>query len=354
MRILGFAAIGLTMLMTANAGQALAKGVELLPPSLLKPTSHKMTDARYKKAPPWTIGMSFGGVGNSWIVQMIQEAKYAASTNKNIKDFIFVEANWQPAKQVSDIEDLITRKVDALIVGPISFPLVRDQVNKAIAAGIPVITFGASNGQLNSTTEIMGGGEAFGEVGGAFLKQKLGGKGTVWVFRGVAGVGEETARYQGFRKAIAGSNIKIGAEVFGDWNYAKGKQLCENLVLSGKPVDGIWFSGAEMTRGCIDVFKETGKPLVPMTGEANNGFLRKWKESGVDSVAPIFTPGLGAAVVRAAVAILEGKPLYKSYFSSPKPITDATLDKYYRPDLNDAFWVTSTLPEDVIEKTFKR
>ena len=252
------------------------------------------------------------------------------------------------------MEDLITRKVDALIVGPISYPLVKTQVDAAIAAGIPVITFGASNGQIASTTEIMGGGRRFGEAGGNYLKEKLGGEGVIWAFRGIAGVGEETERYEGFRSAIEGTKITIGAEVFGDWGYAKGKQLCENLVLSGKPVDGIWFSGAEMTRACIDVFKETGKELVPMTGEGNNGFLRAWKTSGVESVAPIFTPGLGPAVVRAAVAILEGKPLYKSYYSSPAPISKETLDKFYRPDLNDAFWVPSTLPEKEIEKTFKR
>ena len=41
-----------------------------------------------------------------------------------------------------------------------------------------------------------------------------------------------------------GSDLTIEAEVFGDWNYAKAKQgLCENLVLSGKTVDGIWFLG---------------------------------------------------------------------------------------------------------------
>ena len=62
-----------------------------------------------------------------------------------------------------------------------------------------------------------------------------------------------------------------------------------------------------MTRACFDVFKEIGKPLVPMTGEANNGFLRAWKAAGADSVGPIFTPGLGPAMVRAAVALLEGQ-----------------------------------------------
>ena len=120
------------------------------------------------------------------------------------------------------------------------------------------------------------------------------------------------------RRRIKGTDIKIGAEVYGDWNYAKGKQLCENLVASGQPVDGIWFSGADMTRACFDVFKEIGKPLVPMTGEANNGFLRAWKAAGADSVGPIFTPGLGTAMVRAAVALLEGKPVYKAYYSDPE------------------------------------
>ncbi|MFC3227721.1 ABC transporter substrate-binding protein [Marinibaculum pumilum] len=348
-------ALGLSLLIATAAPVLAADEVELLPDGLMTPTTEEMVPAdKYKKDPPWTIGMSFGGVGNSWIVQMIQEAKYVAAQNPKIGEFIFVEANWQPAKQVSDMEDLITRKVDALIVGPIAFPLVKTQVDAAIAAGIPVITFGVSDGELNSTTEIMGGGEEFGRVGGEFLRDKLGGEGTVWAFRGVAGVGEETLRYNGFVKSLEGSDIKIGAEVFGDWNYAKGKQLCENLVLSGQPVDGIWFSGAEMTRACIDVFQDTGKPMVPMTGEGNNGFLKVWSESGIDSVAPVFTPGLGPAVVRAAVALLEGKPVYKTYFSSPPPITNANLSDYVRDDLNDAFWVPSTLPEDEIQKTFKR
>ena len=123
---------------------------------------------------------------------------------------------------------------------------------------------------------------------------------------------------------------------------------------SGKPVDGIWFSGAEMTRGCIDVFKETGKPLVPMTGEGNNGFFRAWKESNLDSVAAVFTPELGPASLRATVAVLEGKSIYDHYFSDPAPITNENVDKYYRPDLNDAFWVLSMLPEAEIDKTFKK
>ena len=60
-------------------GSALAADVELLPAGLLTPTTKEMTKAnQYKKAGPWRIGVSFGGVGNTWIVQMIQEMKHAA------------------------------------------------------------------------------------------------------------------------------------------------------------------------------------------------------------------------------------------------------------------------------------
>lgn len=329
--------------------------VALLPPELIEATSPNMTpEGKFKKAPPWKIGMSFVGVGNTWIVQMIEETKLEAAGNPDIREFIFTEANWQPAKQVADLEDLIAQKIDALIVAPLAPALVKDQVAKALEAGIPVINFGTGGDILTTTVEVMGGGERFGEVGGKFLKEKLGGKGVVWALRGIAGVAEEQQRYDGFLKGIAGSEITIGAEVYGDWNYAKGKQICENLVLSGQPVDGIWFSGADMTRACIDVFTEVGKPLVPMTGESNNGFLRAWKTAGVDGAAPIFTPGLGPATVRAAVALLAGKSLHTHYYSSPAPIENANFDSYYRPELNDAFWVTSTLPEEKIQDMFKK
>ncbi len=353
-RFLSAAAIAAVAVLSSNVASR-GQGVELLPPDILAAKSDQVVPAdKFKKEAPWVIGMSWPGTGNTWIVQTIQEINYAAAQNPSIKEFRFVDAGWQPAKQVSDIEDLLTNKVDALLVLPIADDLVKAQVDAAVKAGIPVVVFAKLQNLPGATVNVYGGGEPFGRAGGEFLKDRLGGKGTIWAFRGIAGSGEETARYNGFREAIDGTDIKIGAEVFGDWNYPKAKQLCENLVATGQPVDGIWFSGADMTRACFDVFNELGSPLVPMTGEANNGFLRAWKEAGADSVGPIFTPGLGPAILRAAVALLEGKEVNRYYYSDPQPITAENFDDYYRPELNDAYWFPSTLPADEIEKSFKR
>ncbi len=344
--------VGASML---AGGAALAEDVQLLSSGILPPsTKDQIPAGKFKKDGPYTIGFSWPGVGNTWIVQNIEEVKYNASHDPNIKELRFVDANWQPAKQVADIEDLMAHKIDALIIAPIAPDLVKAQVAAAAKTGIPVLVFSPGGAFTDATVSIYAGGEAFGRTGGEFLKDQLHGKGTIWVFRGIAGSGEDLARYNGLVESLKGTNIKIGTEVYGDWNYANGKQLCENLVASGQPVDGIWFSGADMTRACFDVFKEIGKPLVPMTGEANNGFLRAWKAAGADSVGPIFTPGLATSLVRAATALLEGKALYTSYYSDPKPITAANFDQYYRPDLNDAFWFPSTLPPAVIDQMFKK
>jgi len=346
-----FACVG--AIVVAQAGSA--QEAQVLDPSLMQKRGTDMVAAdTFKKEAPWTIGFSWPGLGNSWITQTIQEIHHESDNTSNIAELKFADASWQPAKQVSDIEDLLTSGIDALVVLPINPELVTSQIAAAQERGIPVVSYTPEGTEVGGNVVFYGGGEYFGKVGGDFLVDRLGGKGTIWAFRGVAGSSDDITRYNGFTKALEGSDIKIGAEVFGDWNYAKSKQMCENLVASGQPVDGIWFSGAEMTRACIDVFSEIGKPLVPMTGENNNGFLRIWKDSGLDSAGPVFTPGLGPAMVRATVALLEGKEISAKFESDPNPITNENFDDLYRPDLSDAFWMPSTLPENVLMETFKR
>jgi ribose transport system substrate-binding protein len=335
-----------------SSGLAWCDDVKLSAGLVPKAGSSKTAPNQFKKAPPWKIAISIPGVGNSWIVQMLEETKYEASKHKEIKELLVTDAEWKPEKQVADLEDLLTKNIDGVMVAPVTPTNCSAVIEKFSAKGIPVVIAGISAGTVAYTSNLVTGGQDFGKTGGNFLVKELKGNGTIWMFRGPAGFAEDENRYQGAVSALKGTNIKIGAEVYGDWSYAKGKQVCENLVLSGKPVDGIWFSGAEMTKGCIEVFKELKKPLVPMTGEGNNGFLRVWKESGVKSVAAVFPSAVGQAQVQAVVALLQGKQLYKDYYSVLPPITEANRDKFFRADLSDSYWVPSALPEVKLKELY--
>lgn len=87
---------------------------------------------------------------------MIQEMRYEASLHKEIGEFLFTEANWKPAKQASDVQDLLTKTIDLLIIGPISEAVGAPLIADAAKRGIPVVTLGAygfahSTGTTNLT-----------------------------------------------------------------------------------------------------------------------------------------------------------------------------------------------------------
>lgn len=350
--------IGISILLagTMLATPGLAQEVKLLDgvttPSENNPT---VEAGKYKKDAPWVIGMSsFGVNANTWTVQVAHEAEAAAARDKRITKFVLLDAGFDQKKQVADIEDLIAQKVDAIIVQPVTSTSADASIEKAVAAGIPVVLH---TGRIESdafTTEIQGGAEHFGKVMGDFLVKELNGKGNIWVLRGLAGHPEDTNRYNGLVESLKGTDIKIVAEENGDWQYDKAKKVCETLYLNDPNVDGIWSSGADMTRACVDVFKQFGAAIPPISGEGNNGFFGQWIKDNFKSVSSEYSPAQGAAGIRAAVALLEGKELKKHYAYNPPGWDLEKVKTYYRDDLSANVWWPSELTEDQLKEFYSK
>lgn len=311
---------------------------------------------KYQKECGWKIGMSHFGVNaNTWTVQVAHESRGAADASECVSEFVLLDAGFDQKKQVADIEDLIAQGMDAIVVQPVTSTSADASIEKAVAAGIPVVLH---TGRIETdayTVEIQGGAEHFGKVMGEWLVNKLGGEGRIWVLRGLAGHPEDTNRYNGLLQSMEGSNIEIVAEQHGDWIYEKGKSICETLYLNDPNVAGIWSSGAGMSQACIDVFKQFGAPLPPVTGEGLNGFFGQWIEeaaNGFDSISAEYSPAQGAAGVRAAIALLEGKELYKHYDYNPQGWDLAKVKEYYREDLAPTVWWPTELPEEKLQELY--
>lgn len=354
MRLTTTAAAAALLAATFLSGAALAEEVHLMDGVTPRGGDNPIVEAgKYKKDCGWTIGMSHFGVNaNTWTVQVAHESEAAAAKNSCINKFILLDAAFDQKKQVADIEDLIAQKVDAIIVQPVTSTSANASIEKAVAAGIPVVLH---TGRIESdafTTEIQGGAEHFGKVMGDWLVGKVGNDGKIWVLRGLAGHPEDTNRYNGLKQSLEGTNVQIIAEDHGDWQYDKAKKLCETLYLNNPNVDGIWSSGADMTRACVDVFKQFGAPIPPISGEGNNGYFGQWIADGFDSIAAEYAPAQGAAGVRAAVALLEGKELYKHYDYNPAGWDIEKAKKYYRPDLSANVWWPTELSEEKLQELY--
>lgn len=309
----------------------------------------------FKKTGPWKIGMSHYGLnGSTHTYQTAHEAEFAASQIPQIGQYIFRSADLNQAKQAADIEDLIAQKVDVLIVAPLTATSASAGIDKARAAGIPVVVYLGKTSTNKFTTEIQGDDYYFGKVMADFLIKQTGGKGNIWVLRGIAGHPVDVDRHQGAMDAFkTAPGLKIVSDQNASWSYEDAKKMCESLYLQNPKVDGIWTDGANMSLGCADALQQLGvTKLPPITGEAMNGWLKRWKTDNLQSIGPICPPGLSAAAVRAAVALLEGKPVRKHYVNRPAPIVNASLDKFVRTDLSDAFWSPTELPGAMVQKLY--
>ena len=350
--LLGGAALAFAVTMggTAMAQDALAfkEGVEPAP------GAKDVTPIAKPKTGPFKIGFSNISVVNTWRVQMVAEAKYEASLHKEIGDFLMTDAGGSSSKQVADIEDLLARGVDALVIAPGSTTSLNPVIGKALKQGVPVFVFN-SDVTADVTSRIVSDERYFGQAGAEYLVEQMGHKGSIIGLRGIAGMSIDDDRWNAamdvFKKY---PDIKVIDSAFGEWAYDKGKQICESLVLGHPQFDGIWSSGGAMTQACAETMNDNSRPLVPMTGEGNNGFLRVWKDMKLNSIAPIDPTWLSAEAVIASLRYLEGQPLKNSYLSKPKPITAADRESFYKPDLNDSYWVGSILPESDLKTMYAK
>ncbi|GHS90427.1 hypothetical protein AGMMS49957_16430 [Synergistales bacterium] len=98
--------------------------------------------AKYKKAPPYVVGLSNVSPANAFKVAMVEEFKAACEDRKDlIKEYYITDAGGQIAKQIADIEDLIAKKVDILLITAASPTAISPVAEKAVEAGIVVVTF---------------------------------------------------------------------------------------------------------------------------------------------------------------------------------------------------------------------
>ena len=351
--LLGSAALALTITMagSATAQDALAFKEGLEP----APGAQDVAPPAKPKTGPFKIGFSNISVVNTWRVQMAEEAKFEASRHKEIADFLMTDAGGSSSKQVSDIEDLLARGVDALVIAPGSPTALNPVIEKAAKQGVPLFVFNSDVTTNAITSRLVADERYFGQAGAEYLVEQMGHKGSIIGLRGIAGMSIDDDRWNAamdvFKKY---PDIKVIDSAFGEWAYDKGKQICESLVLGHPQIDGIWSSGGAMTQACAETLNDNGRKLVPMTGEGNNGFLRVWQEMKLNTIAPIDPTWLSAEAVKAALRYLEGQPIKSGYLSKPKPITKDDLGSYYKADLNDSYWVGSILPESQLKTLYAK
>ena len=258
-------------------------------------------------AAKYTIGFANGGgVGNGWRESSICSAKVQAKASGEVTAVTVINHDTDAAGQLTDIRDLIAKKVSAIIINPNDPDALNPAIAEAIAAGIVVVAIDASvtaPGAYNLSNDQ----ENYAYLGAKSLFEQMGKKGAVVYMRGIAGHPADTARDVGFKKALAEyPNITVAKEVVTKWDPATAVTQINDIMTSGVPFDGIWTSGVDSS--IVDAMKTANHPLVPIVGADNAGFVTQLlNEKGLVGSAVTNPSAVAGAGVTLALQVLDGK-----------------------------------------------
>ncbi|MCK9482233.1 MAG: substrate-binding domain-containing protein [Bacteroidia bacterium] len=320
---------------------------------------------QYKKEPSYKIGYSFHGGGISFDIESINAFKWVAKEKYgNIIDELYVtEAQFDVSKQISDIEDLMAKGIDGLIVSPTSPSAIVPVIDKLYDQGIPVIIVLGEYDGSKYTAYRATDAQAFGRAGAEWLVDKLiekygEPKGDILAIRGVPGEAADVGRWDRGAKVIFDSypNIKVVGEGAGLWAYDEGRRIAESLLTANPNVDGIWSCGGQMSLAAAEVVDEMGLNLIPITGEDYNGFYKYWVENqnrGFSSISPTYPSWLATDGLDTMVNVLMGQSVVKTLLYPPPIVTDETVGNYVVYDLPDNVWVATSVPHRFLEMWYK-
>jgi ribose transport system substrate-binding protein len=263
-------------------------------------------------APKFTVGLSISTLNNPFFVDLRDGAQLAAQ--KADLGLTILDAQNDPARQASSIEDLIAGKVSLVIINPTDSDAIVPTVKKLNAARVPVITVdrGASGGEI--VAHIASDNVAGGVMAAEYVAKRLNGRGNVVMLEGIAGTSAARDRGRGFRDGLKKyPNIKVVASQTADFDRAKGLQVMENILQAQRNINAVFAQNDEMALGAIQavVAAKRDKAIFVVGFDAIADAVKAVQQGRMAATIAQQPKVMGQLSVEAAMRVLSGQAVPK-------------------------------------------
>lgn len=255
-----------------------------------------------------------------WIT-MNQQLK-ALQQSKVISTMETRDAGDDDNKQIADIDYFISDgNCDVFIISPNSTAAMTPAVERACATGKPVIVFDRGVQTDCPTTFIHPiGGYAWGIDTAEFLVENLEEGDKVVALRILPGVDVLETRWAAAEKIFEENGIEA-VDYFTGADPTKIKGIITDELTKGD-VKGVWMDAGDGAVAAIEAFEDQGVDLPVMTGEDEMSFLRKWEETKLTGLAPVYSNFQWRTPLLAIEKIVKGEAIPKEWVLPQVPITE--------------------------------
>jgi ribose transport system substrate-binding protein len=235
------------------------------------------------------------------------------------------------AKQVSQMEDLIANKVDAICIVPGTNVTATAQIDQAIAQGIPVINVNIMSDNPKVLGRIRSDDYEMGFLQGEFIVKALNGKGNVVMMSGVSGNSAFINRAKGFKDYVAKHpGIKILSEQWTPNATDRGLKLMEDWSQTFPKIDAVYSGADRLAIGAAQALRAQGKKpgeVVITTVDYNDDTERFVREDWISAAMAQSPVTMGRWGIRAAMLALAKQPIPDKLLTPTHVITKENADK---------------------------
>lgn len=280
----------------------------------------------------WTGGIVW------WTEKAIAEWK---AKDPNV-EFFWVTSD-SAAQQVGQVEDLMVKGIDALVILPHDSAPLTPIVEQVKKEGIFVVSVDRALTKDVADVYIAGDNAGMGRVAAEWIAKELNGKGKIVILEGIPTV-INTERVEAFRAVMADyPGIEILDSQPAYWNTQKGLEVMENFLQKYNQIDAVWTGDDDVLKGALQAYRESGrKDIKIFFGGAGAKDIVKMIMDGdrlvranVTYPPSMIATGISLAVFGARGESLEGFYQHKipsKIVLAAELITRGNAADYYEPD----------------------
>ncbi|WP_428031657.1 sugar ABC transporter substrate-binding protein [Ancylobacter sp.] len=268
--------------------------------------------ASAKEGEKFKIYLSLSYSGNAWQSEAANIVKALAATPpyNDIVELKEVISGADPQAQISAYESMIDAGADGIVSFPISATALNRTIKRGCEQGVLFFMYDATVTE-NCAYNVSYLSSGFGENSAQALVNELGGKGKIFLSRGVPGNSVDQRHTDGAKHIFAKyPGIEVVSEYYSYWDDRTTQQETAKALTAHPDVQGIWAQAGEY--GAIQALLDAGGKLVPLTGENSNGFRLALADpamqaKGLTGVSAGSPPAQAGYAFKLMMEILTGK-----------------------------------------------
>ncbi len=270
------------------------------------------------------VGLSVSTQNNPFFVSLAEGAEKAAK--KAGVPLTVVDAGDDASKQVSDIEDLVSKNISVLIVNPVDSDAVTGAVEAAVEKGVKVISVDRVVNGVDIDCQIASDNVAGAQLATRYIVDTLGENVKTAELVGTSGASAAIDRSEGFHN-IADKKLKVVASQTADFDRTKGMSVMENMLQGNSDIQAVFAGNDEMALGAVEAVSGAKKDVLVVGFDATDDALEAIRQGRMGATIAQQPELIGSTAVENAVRLTKGEKIPKEIPVEVTLITKDNVDK---------------------------